>query len=1445
MSADPPRKAYKYTCSMMRPQIYSEKSLMESVVDFFSDVVPQAYTGTQKNEDREKIQWVRFENCDCNDVAKNPDMFRSDTKGLPLLLILGYSNGVQIWHVTPNGEAQEVLSMRQGPVRICRILPNPDPVLGNGDSFSHKRPLIVMCDSSSAGQPYCGVKFVSLKTGDEVHSISYKTLPVQNIECNKRFLVNIFLEKVCVYETCAFQQLFWITSCYPCSGPTVNPIALSTRWLAYADKRLVPMHQSCGGMSGDGSQSYAATVISAAKGAFKGLSMFGEAMVSSVTGCKPSPVKRDCVTLDNGNRPGIVTVVDIQNIHNDHFNVNEDNEGDGLIAHFHAHANEPVSNMAFDPTGTLLVTACKLGHNFHVFRLMAHPVSSSLGAVHHLYTLHRGETTAKVIDISFNHDSRWITVSSHRGTTHLFPITPYGGSVNIRTHCKPHVVNRASRFHRSAGLDEFDHSVGRRSPVLSTSPSSSGQYDRYPTLIQQNTLNNNMGNPRLPPYPHPITIYPTFQVKQPLNVALNPGNKNQSPSHSPTGFDNVYCVCAKFCTPRLCVIGSPKLDVERRDGGKRPVDSLFVMAQSGTLVEYVLEPRAKSVSDKVTDDCLLELNVVGRMQWNLQRLKNSPELRPPLPSNSPLILSHEAVVSQIPTAPDLYDLPGLTRQDSKDSLSSEHSSKDDSDEQWLSQVEIITHAGPHRRLWMGPQFSFKTYQENTTVLSSNSSSLLSQSPESNMAAMDMMGDEGDLESLKYNLVDNEFSLKVNESATNNPRASVRAEKARDQGGKKNVVEKNEGAGVIHKEKTRAAKKEGLAENIDLCPDTSVQKINSPNKNKDEKLSSSENMKTSEIKMLEKDKGLEIRKSISPEAVEENMNSNFDTVVKSKGKKKRKNESTNEKDLVATSMEHRKVYDFKYDGECTLKSEISVTKDISRNKDDKQERNKQKPKESERNLSLTQEAELTESENDTKKQNVEVNDKLKSSEFQSAVSDKEPVKSNSFKSDEDMFQVKSKKNRKKKKNMFEDSCYGEIPKDSEKQTDIESGVNESHAIKEVVRLEETDVKKENYTEKTEYKFEVSSVVEKIPDELSEVCDTGKEELSAVASNNDNIVKVKNSKVCRKDEPMSNDKDENPNIESGGKSEVLETTTLQKNEQAQAEMADEEMFVVTKKKGKKKKKNGDTSTESPCPSSENKVTKGKSTVIENVWSNKKTLGGCQETENLLEEKQGNIKETRSEIKEDKNLNDTNSDKKSKSTTWAEISVDSNEEPQKIDEEDDEFGVIIMEKKMEDSAESGSKYETADSAEDDPSAWERFEECSEENESERDTAVESCSNISNEMNEAVNDLPGKSKSSGSVNKANSSNEIEINEGNDHFDESSLIKSEKASPLSETNDEKSFALGTKNEVGVSAMSMSVYDDSPSSSSRSSEERDVNGKVKTSPEKESKSKKKKKKNRK
>lgn len=59
---------------------------------------------------------------------------------------------------------------------------------------------------------------------------------------------------------------------------------------------------------------------------------------------------------------------------------------------------------------------------------------------------------------------------------------PYTGPVTVRTHCQARVVNRASRFHKSAGLDELDQgAAGRQSPVLSSSPGSSGQ--RSPVLM--------------------------------------------------------------------------------------------------------------------------------------------------------------------------------------------------------------------------------------------------------------------------------------------------------------------------------------------------------------------------------------------------------------------------------------------------------------------------------------------------------------------------------------------------------------------------------------------------------------------------------------------------------------------------------------------------------------------------------------------------------------------------------------------------------------------------------------------------------------------------------------------------------------------------------------------------------------------------------------------------
>lgn len=86
----------------------------------------------------------------------------------------------------------------------------------------------------------------------------------------------------------------------------------------------------------------------------------------------------------------------------------------------------------------------------------------------------------QVQDISFSHDCRWVVVSTLRGTSHVFPINPYGGQPCVRTHMSPRVVNRMSRFQKSAGLEEIEQELtskqgGRCSPVpgLSSSPSGS------------------------------------------------------------------------------------------------------------------------------------------------------------------------------------------------------------------------------------------------------------------------------------------------------------------------------------------------------------------------------------------------------------------------------------------------------------------------------------------------------------------------------------------------------------------------------------------------------------------------------------------------------------------------------------------------------------------------------------------------------------------------------------------------------------------------------------------------------------------------------------------------------------------------------------------------------------------------------------------------------------
>lgn len=385
------------------------------------------------------------------------------------------------------------------------------------------------------------------------------------------------------------------------------PIALGDRWLAYAEKKLMPSKASAGGCFFDGVPSYTATVLNAAKTLGKGLRELGEQVAAGLTGnvgnitnvhLSGASLSTSYVQAD-GNQPGVVTILDIKHPIKDISPTTGTpvaiNGADPIIAHFVAH-NEAITAMSFDPSGILLLTADRRGHDFNVFRIQSHPCGSVLAAVHHIYVLHRGDTTSKVQDISFSFDSRWVAVSTLRGTTHVFPITPYGGQPGYRTHSAPHVVNRLSRFHRSAGL-----SLDGRSSS--------------PLLISEHTVQSTtFANPRLPPFPHPTVVLPLAQLRQPSTFATvasltssasSVGSQQGSKRHHMHSRQRHHSteeshakplrVAAIFAKPRSWLLEPPGLIHESPSRMHRSsVDSLFIMAGHGALIQYDLEPRHAS-----------------------------------------------------------------------------------------------------------------------------------------------------------------------------------------------------------------------------------------------------------------------------------------------------------------------------------------------------------------------------------------------------------------------------------------------------------------------------------------------------------------------------------------------------------------------------------------------------------------------------------------------------------------------------------------------------------------------------------------------------------------------------------------------------------------------------------------------------------------------------------
>jgi hypothetical protein len=160
--------------------------------------------------------------------------------------------------------------------------------------------------------------------------------------------------------------------------------------------------------------------------------------------------------------------------------------------------------------------------------------------------------------------------------------------------------------------------------------------------------------------------------------------------------------------------------------------------------------------NKPTNDSPIQLKLTPKAQWPLQRFISSDEVRYPISIDNPLLSNglnknhpnnsnnirkqsngsdsasyspNSLISNNSPSSLSFMTAQNTLMSNQFNSLGSNATATgngNNNNNEWIKQIEVNTHVGPHRRLFMGPQFVFKTFNSNltTTMLNPSSSSVI-------------------------------------------------------------------------------------------------------------------------------------------------------------------------------------------------------------------------------------------------------------------------------------------------------------------------------------------------------------------------------------------------------------------------------------------------------------------------------------------------------------------------------------------------------------------------------------------------------------------------------------------------------------------------------------------------------------------------------------------------
>ncbi|EOR01872.1 Breast carcinoma-amplified sequence 3-like protein [Wallemia ichthyophaga EXF-994] len=143
----------------------------------------------------------------------------------------------------------------------------------------------------------------------------------------------------------------------------------------------------------------------------------------------------------------------------------------------------PLSHISLSPSSRNVLVADTNAHVFHIYELRPRPLigvhmrenDSDYDCVWHRYALRRGYTTARVQNVSWSRNERWVGVTTHTGTTHVYPLNPNSGGRVTEAHVSGEPISMGAV---SSHSHSHSHLSTTLNSIVKIRPSGSDEGDR-------------------------------------------------------------------------------------------------------------------------------------------------------------------------------------------------------------------------------------------------------------------------------------------------------------------------------------------------------------------------------------------------------------------------------------------------------------------------------------------------------------------------------------------------------------------------------------------------------------------------------------------------------------------------------------------------------------------------------------------------------------------------------------------------------------------------------------------------------------------------------------------------------------------------------------------------------------------------------------------------------